>query len=157
MYSMSVGVLVNFSYDWFVIKQYAIRSCLNRILPQCGQNIQTKCNINYTQLLGQVDPPPPKKKFRVDAWFSSHFCQPRRQTRTSKNFKVLVKIFWVSLFTLFFYGSHFRTKAFVLEVQNRNIRTVGHLSSLDEASVNRLPVATPKISHARAVLHVSRN
>jgi hypothetical protein len=49
------------------------------------------------------------------------------------------------------------TKAFVLEVQNRNIRTVGHLSSLDEASVNRLPVATPKISHARAVLHVSRN
>jgi len=82
-------------------------------------------------------------------------CEGRR--RLLKHFKVIVKIFWVSLFTLFFYGSHFRARAFILEVQHKNIRTVGDLSRLDEASVNRLPIATPKISHAREVLQVSRN
>jgi hypothetical protein len=66
-------------------------------------------------------------------------------------------MFWVLLFTYLFYGSNFRTKALIVELTHKNIRTVGDLSRLDEASINRLPLASPKISHAKAVLQVSRN
>ena len=62
---------------------------------------QHKWDINYTQWKGQVAPPPPKKKFWVRAWFSSHFCQLRRRTQTSEHITVLVKVFWFSLFTSF--------------------------------------------------------
>ncbi|PNF28294.1 hypothetical protein B7P43_G05444 [Cryptotermes secundus] len=44
------------------------------------------------------------------------------------------------------------TKALVVELTRKNICTIGDLSRLDEASINRLPIANPKISHAKAVL-----
>ncbi|XP_069683909.1 serine-rich adhesin for platelets-like [Periplaneta americana] len=44
------------------------------------------------------------------------------------------------------------TKALVVELTRKNIRTVGDLSRLDEASINRLPIANPKITHAKTVL-----
>jgi hypothetical protein len=43
----------------------------------------------------------------------------------------------------------------VVELTRKNICTIGDLSRLDEASINRLPIANPKISHAKAVLQVS--
>lgn len=46
------------------------------------------------------------------------------------------------------------TKALIVELTHKNICTVGDLSRLDEASINRLPLASPKISHAKAVLQV---
>jgi hypothetical protein len=127
---------------------------LNSILPQCGQNIQSKWNINYTQLKSQVGHP---QKFRCTPGLAVIFVNCEGRHGLLKHLKVLVKIFWLSLYTLFFYGSHFRARAFIVEVQHKNIRTVGDLSRLDEKSVNRLPIATPKISHARTVLQVSRN
>jgi hypothetical protein len=66
-------------------------------------------------------------------------------------------MFWILLFACFFYGSNFRTKALIVELTHKNIRTIGDLSRLDEASINRLPLASPKIPHAKAVLQVSRN
>ncbi|KAJ9590429.1 hypothetical protein L9F63_016516 [Diploptera punctata] len=44
------------------------------------------------------------------------------------------------------------TKALVVELNRKGIRTVGDLSRLDEASINRLPVATPKITRTREIL-----
>ncbi|KDR08759.1 Telomere-associated protein RIF1 [Zootermopsis nevadensis] len=44
------------------------------------------------------------------------------------------------------------TKALVVELTRKNIHTIGDLSRLDEASINRLPIANPKISHAKTIL-----
>lgn len=43
----------------------------------------------------------------------------------------------------------------VVELTRKNIHTIGDLSRLDEASINRLPIANPKISHAKTILQVS--
>jgi hypothetical protein len=61
----------------------------------------------------------------------------------------------LSLCIHFCYDYNFRTKALVVELTRKNIHTVGDLSRLDEASINRLPIANPKISHAKAILQVS--